>query len=237
MAMAGPVTSNGPVALTRWLGQLKAALPIARLGVDPEGVHQLRVALARIRLWLWLGRWHALRDDVDWLRSAAAAARDIDVRASLGAGDGGHALRGNPAARRQLLAALSSPRTAALLEALPLLPPVPADTVRERTRELARRVCALGRTAERRPHDSGALHQLRCAVRRLRYALECRGLPAAEVTALQDSLGEACDCALAMARHGAPELALRRNKAERAALKQWYALKAPLRRLAVGRGG
>ncbi len=189
---------GAPIPARPWLDELHAALPVSRTGADPEGVHRVRVALARIRVWLRLGDWHVLGDDARWLRQQAAAVRDLDVR-----------LAQHPppmvaaawrmrwlGAHRAWVAALDHPRTAALLEALELLPPVPHARALAEVRRLERTVAARGRDA----FDGGLarLHALRCAVRRLRVALEWSGLDSARVTALQDALGRACDAAIAL---------------------------------------
>lgn len=226
------------VSVAPWLRQLKDAIAVNRKGADPEGVHQMRVALARTCLWLRLGEHRVLRDDARWLRCAAAPLRDLDVRLSFHPPrTEASRLEGQrPAALRQLVAVLESSRARALLDALAVLPPVSTDQVQRSTRRLVARVLALGRRAEGRPHDAASLHALRCAVRRLRYALEAVGQPAADVTALQDSLGEACDCAIALAasRGGVSfkrELEHKRAAAERLTRKRWKALRPRLEKL------
>jgi inorganic triphosphatase YgiF len=69
------------------LGQILANLPCAALGADPEGVHQLRVGLRRLRAALTLcqrlgGDPESIRtmnDEARWLATAVGAARDWDV--------------------------------------------------------------------------------------------------------------------------------------------------------------
>jgi hypothetical protein len=72
-------------------------------------------------------------------------------------------------------------------------------------------------------------------VRRLRYALEWLGEHPKKMTALQTSLGEACDCAIALRgekKDGAfaRDLTQRRRAAVHQARKQWYALRPKLQR-------
>ncbi|MGJ4887175.1 CHAD domain-containing protein [Bradyrhizobium sp. HKCCYLRH3099] len=65
---------------------LLQAMPAAEDGRDPEGVHQLRVALRRLRAALHLMRplgtsatLQGLEDDARWLAQNLSAARDLDV--------------------------------------------------------------------------------------------------------------------------------------------------------------
>ena len=224
-----------PVAVTPWLRALEHARKVAHRGVDPEGVHELRVALARIRLWLRLAHHRTLRDDTRWLRSAAAPLRDVDVRLSLHPppAEARRLARRRVTERRKLREQLDAPRTHALLTALARLPPVRRKAARRQLDRLAARVLEAGERVERHPHDLDALHALRVAARRLRYGLDYLGQRSGPVAALQESLGEACDCAITLGRrHRAGpferELIERRRIAERKARKQWYALRPEL---------
>jgi triphosphatase len=67
-------------------GHLLSSLPAAEDGRDPEGVHQLRVALRRLRAALDLmrsvgplNRLEALRAEAKWLAQNLSAARDWDI--------------------------------------------------------------------------------------------------------------------------------------------------------------
>ncbi len=123
------------------LGMLLGNRDCALRGDNPEGIHQSRVALRRLRSALSLFRdclpddattgW--LRDELKWLAGALAAARDWDVflgetlpatRAALGDAAGGDdelaAIRSAAQARRsaayrEAAAALESPRATRLL--------------------------------------------------------------------------------------------------------------------------
>ncbi len=93
-------------------------LPAAVLGTDPEGVHQARVAIRRLRSCLrayaplleprWSAGWH---DGLEWLSDGLGRVRDADVMlerltamaAGLPAGSGG-------AGRDRVLAALAAER-------------------------------------------------------------------------------------------------------------------------------
>ncbi|MEZ4501093.1 MAG: CHAD domain-containing protein [Dehalococcoidia bacterium] len=125
-------------------GQLAALLthePAARLGVDPEGVHQMRVATRRLRAGIRLFRdalppdWSEARQELRWLAGALGVVRDLDVQLEsleawardAEADPEEHTARvevvrhletRRTEARDALLAALDSPRYTALVEAL-----------------------------------------------------------------------------------------------------------------------
>lgn len=68
------------------LAQMRANEPALRQGEDPEGLHQFRVALRRLRALFALFRHHldaqavaAVRAELQWLQQATGAARDWDV--------------------------------------------------------------------------------------------------------------------------------------------------------------
>jgi CHAD domain-containing protein len=184
-----------------WLGQLAAQAASVRRGDDPESVHRLRVAAGRLDVWLRMGAMRALRDDLRWLRRAAARVRDVDVL-----------LASEPpalfaiwlsseraSARRALLDLLASPRFAALLSALALLPPVPSSSARAYVRAARARALERGRRCLRADAGVPEFHRLRRALRRLRYAHEWLGTKQPGLEALQDELGALNDAASARA--------------------------------------
>jgi len=68
------------------LDQLQANEPVARLGDDPEGVHQMRVGMRRLRSAFTLfrdflpsDRAQSLRGELRWLGRELGVARDLDV--------------------------------------------------------------------------------------------------------------------------------------------------------------
>src|SRR5438105_15341635 len=91
-ASVGPVTPTGGVAtvirdaLDASVQRLLLADPIARVGEDPEGVHQARVATRRLRSDLrtfaplldpaWVT---SLRDELRWLGAELGGAREAEV--------------------------------------------------------------------------------------------------------------------------------------------------------------
>lgn len=63
------------------LRHLQSNQPLAMQGTDPEGVHQMRVALRRLKVVLnTFGMMHAdIREELDWLGGLLAKPRDPDV--------------------------------------------------------------------------------------------------------------------------------------------------------------
>lgn len=107
------------------LGRLRAAQPAARRGDDPEAVHEMRVAVRRLRTALRLGagalparQIEALGRELAWLASALGEVRDRDVqlanaawhRRRLAAPARGPIDGFRRALRRQRLAALATLR-------------------------------------------------------------------------------------------------------------------------------
>jgi CHAD domain-containing protein len=81
---------------------LLATVPAARAGADPEGVHQLRVAVVHLRVWLDMGGWRVLHDDLRWLRAIAARVRDLDVQLAGGGLPSAYAGSSGPSARMRV---------------------------------------------------------------------------------------------------------------------------------------
>jgi len=137
-----PATVTGVLrhALAESVQRLVAHDPVARIGEDPEGVHQARVATRRLRSHLRTFRPHlhpvpirVLRAELGWLAGELGAVRDADVlrdrlRGRLAELDPDDARAARPildridadraAARERLLAGLRSPRYLALLDRL-----------------------------------------------------------------------------------------------------------------------
>jgi CHAD domain-containing protein len=227
------------IALTPWLDHLRANLEVARLGRDPEGVHQLRVASRHLAVWLDLGGARILQADLRWLRAASSALRDLDVVT---------ARFPDPAwsrwlaaerrkARARLLAALDDRRTGGLVEALALLPPIGRSAAADRLPAVARRALAAGEALLAQPREIERLHRLRRALRRLRYALEWTGQESNLWSDLQEVSGQAGDLSIALtlaeSSPAAPRLAARRRawrrELERARLRSVTLWRAHLR--------
>lgn len=229
-----------------WLARLIDAAVRVRRDAGPEPVHDLRVALARLEVWLAFGGGRALRRDLRWLRRRAGAVRDLDVGLSLRPPDAVAAAcrRRHAAARGRLLGALRGPRAAALFEALARAPEPTLAAARRSVARMARRARRRGRRAARDPGDVPALHALRRAVRRLRFALEWTGRPARPLVALQGAIGRACDRSVAL-RHAASdgrEVRAYRRRLERElraetsrAGEAWARARPVLKRLAARR--
>lgn len=181
-----------------WLDHLERHLPVARLGGDPEGVHQLRVAAQRLRTWLKLQGLRVLDDDLRWLRNGAGDVRDLDVSMSLvEPGPYLDELRRRwRIAHGDLLRVLDAPRLRALLEALPRLPAARRERVLRATRRWLRKTRRVGNRLdwERAPEEE--LHAFRRRVRRLRYALDWLGEPRKAVKVLSEELGDVNDLAV-----------------------------------------
>lgn len=238
------VASKNGIAAGRWLRNLERRIPVARAGVDPEGAHQMRVAIARLRVWLALGGWHVLDDDLRWLRGGIAQIRDLDVQLQHKPPPSWAATlrRRHERAQRGLLATLDDDRLPSLLLALSCVPPVPAGRARRRLPKLARRALRCGRAVKRDGNDLEALHRLRCVVRRLRFALEWLDVDTTDLVKVQDALGDACDLSVALVelgrrrgthirRYGA-KLASNLHRAERDARFAFGHVRAQLEELA-----
>lgn len=177
------------------LMELQQQLDALRVTGDAENVHQLRVTSGRLRVWLSLGRWRVLRDDLGWLRRQVAEARDLDVQ--LGQ-EPPTERAAQLAERRQrayveLMAVLASERVTALLAALSLLPPIPGEVALQTVAHLAHGALARGARRRWRHGDREQVHDLRRAIRRVRYALEWLDEVPASLEQMQKSLGHACD--------------------------------------------
>lgn len=185
---------------TPWLEHLALHLPLARQGDDPEGVHQVRVALGRLDTWLRAAEMRILRDDLRWLRRAGSRVRDLDVQlaADPPAPFAEALCAARDVARTEWLEHVDAPRTAAMLDALRSLPPLAAARIDAYTDAAARKVARRGKALAAHPTDLARYHALRRAVRRLRYALEWAGRSARPVKDLQDALGELNDAVVTL---------------------------------------
>lgn len=188
-----------PVSARRWLRHLAHHLPIAIAGDDAEGVHQVRVAAGRIAVWLEMSGRAVLRSDLRAFRRVASPVRDADVLLERGPPEAFatrlRALRERE--RADMIGYLRSDRARALRQALALLPPIPRDVAMEALPSFRDRVLRRGDALASHPEPQDEdFHSLRRAVRKLRYALEWLGLPAAPVKALQQTFGDLNDLAV-----------------------------------------
>lgn len=183
------------ISLARWLEHLNIHLPMAREGSDPEGIHQVRVAGRRLRVWLELGGFRMLEDDLAWLVQGAGKVRDLEV------------LLGHPRLpktfqnwakeqlkqrRAALIPMLDSPRLKGLRLALSTLPPLERPQAEARLGHFLQQA---QRRYEKWQHhrDFEHLHALRRALRRLRYAREWLGMNTEAIQGLQEVLGRVGD--------------------------------------------
>ncbi|MER3482613.1 MAG: metal-chelation protein CHAD [Meiothermus sp.] len=183
------------ISLTPWLQHLSEHLPVAREGQDREGVHQVRVAVRRLRVWLELAGMGILEDDLAWLVRGAGKVRDLEVllgypRLPKAFQDWAKDRLGE--ARTELVPMLDSARLKGLLQALSSLPPLERPLAEGR---LGRFVHRVRRRAEgwERHDDFERLHALRRALRKLRYAREWLALDTEAIKELQDALGAVGD--------------------------------------------
>lgn len=183
------------IPLTPWLEHLVQHLPIARQGTDPEGIHQLRVAGRRLRVWLELGGYATLESDLAWLVRGAGTVRDLEVLL----GDSGWptgfrkwALGQLKQARAGFVPLLDGARLTGLLQALGNLSPLKHDLATQQLKRFKRRV----RQREQQwqlQDDLESLHALRRALRKLRYAREWLELDSEAIKTLQDQFGQIGD--------------------------------------------
>lgn len=173
-------------ALAPWLSRFEAARAAALNG-DVEALHHARTIARRLRVWLRLAGWRALESDLRWVCRETSRVRDLDVLDTVLTPAARAAWR--PAARRQASAALSSQRVDGVLRALAALPPLDVARARKRLDRWERAL------EHPRPKTDDEVHALRKRVRRARYAREWLGDDAADLRALQDVLGVACDLA------------------------------------------
>ncbi|WP_219412911.1 CHAD domain-containing protein [Pseudonocardia nigra] len=190
------------VALDRRLRALLRHDPSTRNGADMEDLHQMRVAVRRMRATLKAARplleatWaDGLRAELGRLGRALGPVRDLDVMllrlrgeiATLPARErsAGEVLvdvleSERSAARAEMLAALDAPRYTALLERLAdaIRLPLPTPSATKARPELADLVRAEARTLRKAVERAGenppdeALHALRIHGKRLRYTGE-----------------------------------------------------------------
>lgn len=198
-----------PLTPAPWLEHLEKHVPIALEGVDPEGIHQVRVAGRRLRVLMELGGHRALVGDLRWLVRALGRARDLDVLAEVLAvqpyartAEGAEAVTDwltglAEDARLEAHDVLTSPRLEGLIQALRTLAPLDEREARRSLAAFSERVRkALDTAVDTRldaPARVDAIHALRRALRRLRYANDWLEEDARPLKSLQGALGAMCD--------------------------------------------
>jgi CHAD domain-containing protein len=235
-AVTAETTAEGRLAamLDAQVRAMLRADPAVRLGLGSEPLHDFRVATRRMRALLRAARpglderWaEGLRTELGWLAGETSAARDLDVLVEeflprverLGEADsegGAYVLDGltadRAAARARVLAALGSPRYFALVERLVAEAGSPQLAGRglrlgALVRSEYRRMRKAARRAGAEPDDA-AMHRLRIAGKRARYAGELAALPddrqgqafVRAAKGLQDVLGTHQDAVVAEER-------------------------------------
>ena len=191
---------NDPIDAAAWLRHLGEHIESARQGHEAEDAHQIRIAAARLDVWLRIGRRRMLRDDLRWLRRATGRVRNYDVllATSLPAAFSEWLATERAFAREQWIAELGSPRCAALLGALAMLEPVEPEQVDAFVERARRTVKRRGRVLDADDATIEIAHRVRRAVRRLRFAHEWLGRKPRALKALQEVLGRVSDAAIAL---------------------------------------
>jgi CHAD domain-containing protein len=195
---SAPATDLFRSYLARQLDELTAHDPAVRVGGDPEDVHDMRVAVRRLRTALKTAKpmldqaWvDELRAELGWLADSLAPVRDLDVLieyldqeiATLDAGDavtGQHLLsplrERRRSAEEKLKQTLDSDRYLDLLDrieaASQTLPTCRADLdFDKRARKQYRKLTRQVASLGDEP-SAAALHQTRIRAKRVRYATE-----------------------------------------------------------------
>jgi CHAD domain-containing protein len=218
-----------PAAIVRRVGQLGRHVDAARVDLDPESVHQARVAVRRLRSHFRTFREFLDAPGIDELDRELCAlgaslgeVRDLDVLLEmLGEAGADTQLVAFFEARRHcaggtLRAVLGEAGTAALLERLAVLAadaalvPRPDEITRERLAALVeRRWHALDKAMRSLGPDPSdeELHRARIRAKRCRYAIEDVAPAfagahrlAKALTSLQDALGRLHDTAVVTER-------------------------------------
>lgn len=189
---------GGALTPQPWLGVLRRQLEAAREPEGPEPVHQVRIAAGRLSVWLELGGLHVHRADLRWLRRRLARARDLDVLLQQSPPPVLAAWLREERVRAQdrVCRAIDHRRTRTLLHTLALVSPHERAVARAHLGAIAERVLRRGEVAGA---DVERLHDLRRALRRLRYAAEWLDLDATRLHEAQTDLGEVNDLSNALA--------------------------------------
>ena len=169
-------------------GSTTSALGPALAG-GAEGVHQVRVALRRLRVWLAFKGHRSLQEELRWLCGCLALLRDLDVFGEALTPQALAELR--PEAVARAVEALGSERWVSLRDRLNSVRPPRRSQAKRALPRLERKLDEL--RASRPRSDGEALHRMRRALRRVRYAREWLGLDTADLAQEQERLGAVCD--------------------------------------------
>lgn len=173
---------------TEWLKHLDDARTLALAG-DAEGVHQVRVALRRLRVWLSFRKLPALEEELRWACRVLAPLRDLDVFGEVLTTEARAQLRTE--AMREATRALESERWLALRESLGAIRPPRRGRAKRSLPSHEKRLKKLRRAT--RTGDGAALHRLRRELRRVRYTRDWLGLDTSDLADEQEWLGAVCD--------------------------------------------
>lgn len=226
------------IPLDPWLEALERALKSVRQMDSPEGAHDFRVAIARLRVWLTLGGWHLLDADLKRLRDSAAKLRNFDAQLQEQQPPERLARRWRrerERERRAFLEQLQEAPTGPIIEVLRELPAVRRKDAKKVVTRLAKKALADGPRAA----TVKQLHRLRRDLRKLRYAREWLAHDASSLSKAQDAAGTVVDAKIALQLSGGDgEQAFRSRKrnelhlARAAARKKWRAVRREVQGLA-----
>jgi CHAD domain-containing protein len=177
--------------------------------VDPEPVHQARVALRRTQAALWVAHkadarlaFPELAADLKALARALGERRDLDVALEVDAALELLRRRREATARLALLAAPEhwAPVASALAAAVAALT-LEGDALDVGAAQAALRK-KLGSWLDHPPHPGPEVHELRKSLKRTRYALEALNLDASPLHDVQQELGKMHDAQVLMQLRG-----------------------------------
>ena len=171
-----------------WLEHLDGARTLALAG-DATGVHQVRVAARRLRVWLGFKGHASLEAELRWVCGELALLRDLEVFGATLTAEAVAELRTR--ATQRAVEALESTRWTALREELENTRPPKRSRAKKALPKLEKKLEK--RRATLPAGDGPALHALRRSLRRVRYAREWLGVDASELAAEQEQLGAVCD--------------------------------------------
>ncbi len=170
---------------TEWLKRLDDAHASALTG-DAEGVHQVRVVIRRLRVWLELGGHDRLADELRWVCRELGPLRDLDILDETFTDDARATLR--PPAVKRAREALESDQWRTLRTAL--------DEAKSPRRRAAKRVLRRLERELKHQHvklEPASLHEWRRSLRKVRYAREWLGKDDEVFVRAQAWLGPLCD--------------------------------------------
>ncbi|MGZ6478099.1 MAG: CHAD domain-containing protein [Bdellovibrionales bacterium] len=181
------------------IGELERAAELAKSNMDPDAIHDLRVASRRLQVVLWMAgsadgerSFHDARKSLKVLIGKLGRRRDLDVASEAVEK---YDLNGTTLKKKRLKAgeqvsdALRTETQSKLLkqlyEALEAVENSHIDLAKA-TRSLGER---LSRWLEEPPQTAAEFHELRIELKRARYVLEALGYDVEPLRKIQDQIG------------------------------------------------